>query len=83
MSYRIAADPTAPATRRQLRSLRKLMRHHEVTLAALSDAAGRNGTAYSKGYLSEISRGVLPGGRVVTKAEYQRLRSLILELAGK
>jgi len=68
------------ATRSQLRSLGRLIdrnRHRGVTITNVADRAGR-----SISYISEISRGLLPGGRKVSRAELEHLRDIIKELSG-
>ena len=60
------------ATRTQLRSLGRLM-GREVKLHQISERTG-----HSIGWLSEVTRGILPGTRAVTKGEYERLRQVIL-----
>ena len=67
--------PAKNATRAQLRSLARLRRIRGVTLTRLADETG-----YSIAYLSEITRGLLPGGRRVTVAEFERIKSAIQEL---
>lgn len=73
------SKPAEFATRTQLRSLGRLInrnRHNGVTATQVADRAGR-----SIGYISEITRGLLPGGRRVSVVEYQRLRQIIFSLA--
>jgi len=67
------------ATRSQLRSLGRLIdhnRHRGVTITSVADRAGR-----SIAYISEICRGLLPGGRKVSLAEYGRIQQIIRDLA--
>ena len=74
-----AAATARNATRSQLRSLGRLIdhnRHRGVTITAVADRSG-----LSIGYISEICRGILPGGRKVSVEEYERVRQVIRNLA--
>ena len=67
------------ATRTQLKSLGSLIdryRRRGVTATKVADRSGR-----SISYISEITRGLLPGGRRVTAEDYQRIRQIIRDLA--
>jgi len=75
-----AAATARNATRSQLRSLGRLIDHNRyrgVTITSVADRAG-----LSIAYISEISRGLLPGGRKVSLAEYVRIQQIIRDLAG-
>lgn len=67
------------ATRAQLRSLGRLIDHNRYRGVTLTRVADRTGL--SVGYMSEVARGLLPGGRRVSVAEYERIRQAILDLA--
>ena len=81
MSTSSATDSVRSASRPQLRSLGVLInrnRHRGVTLTQVADRA-----EVSIGWLSEVCRGILPGGRRLSKAEYARLRQTIQDLAAE